>query len=41
LGAASGINYRAVATDAAAPTLLAAALAQAPGVDVIETERIA
>jgi uncharacterized protein YbjT (DUF2867 family) len=34
-------RYRAVATDAVARTLLAAALAQAPGVQVIESERIA
>ena len=34
-------RYRAVATDAVARTLLAAALAQAPGVHVIESERIA
>ena len=34
-------RYRAVATDAAARTLLAAALGQAPGVHVIESERIA
>ena len=34
-------RYRAVVTDAVARTLLAAALAQAPGVQVIESERIA
>jgi uncharacterized protein YbjT (DUF2867 family) len=34
-------RYRAVATAAVAHTLLAAALAQAPGVHVIESERIA
>jgi len=34
-------RYRAVATDAVARALLAAALAQAPGVQVIESERIA
>jgi uncharacterized protein YbjT (DUF2867 family) len=34
-------RYRAVATGAVARTLLAAALAQAPGVHVIESERIA
>jgi len=34
-------RYRAVTTDAVARTLLAAALAQAPGVQVIESERIA
>ena len=34
-------RYRAVTTDAVARTLLAAALAQAPGVHVIESERIA
>ena len=34
-------RYRAVATDAVARTLLAAAIVQAPGVQVIESERIA
>ena len=34
-------RYRAVTTDAVARTLLAAAVAQAPGVHVIESERIA
>jgi len=34
-------RYRAVATEAVARTLLAAALAQAPGVQIIESERIA
>jgi len=34
-------RYRAVTTDAVARTLLAAALGQAPGVHVIESERIA
>lgn len=34
-------RYRAVATEAVARTLLAAALAQRPGVQVIESERIA
>ena len=34
-------RYRAVGTDAVARTLLAAALAQAPGVRIIESERIA
>jgi len=34
-------RYRAVATDVVARTLLAAAFAQAPGVHVIESERIA
>jgi uncharacterized protein YbjT (DUF2867 family) len=34
-------RYRAVATDAVARTLLAAALAHSPGVEVIESERIA
>jgi uncharacterized protein YbjT (DUF2867 family) len=34
-------RYRAVATDAVARALLAAAVAQAPGVHVIESERIA
>jgi uncharacterized protein YbjT (DUF2867 family) len=34
-------RYRAVATDAVARTLLAAALAQAPGVRIVESERIA
>lgn len=34
-------RYRAVVTDAVARTLLAAALGQAPGVHVIESERIA
>ena len=33
-------RYRAVATDAVARTLLAAAVSQAPGVQVIESERI-
>ena len=34
-------RYRAVATDAVARTLLAAALAQVPGVHILESERIA
>ena len=34
-------RYRAVATDAVARSLLAAALAQAPGVRIVESERIA